>query len=72
LNYSKEEVIIACNGSVIKNNFYRKLLSQALQFDFKNIHWVFSNLSSAYGAGLMVADINKIKIPILELNKGKE
>ena len=72
LNYSKEEVIIACNGSVIKNNFYRKLLSQALQFDFKNIHWVFSDLSSAYGAGLMVADINKIKIPILELNKGKE
>ena len=71
LNYSKEDVIIACNGSVIKNIFYRNLLSQALQFDFKNIHWVFSDLSSAYGAGLMMSDINKIEIPRKNLIKGK-
>ena len=72
LNYSKGDVIIACNGSVIKNSFYRKLLSQALQFDFKNIHWVFSDLSSAYGSGLMVCDINKIKVSLASLIKGKK
>ena len=29
------EIIIAINGNVIKNNFYRKMLNEALQFDFK-------------------------------------
>ena len=29
------EIIIAINGNVIKNNFYRKMLNEVLQFDFK-------------------------------------
>jgi len=67
LKYTKEDVIIACNGSVIKNDFYRKLLADALQFDFKNIHWIFSDLSPAYGAGLMVCDMNKIEISLTDI-----
>ena len=66
------EIIIAINGSIIKNNFYRKLLEEALQFDFKQIHWVSSSLNPAYGAGLLAASYKDIKIStkqILEKNK---
>ena len=66
------EIIISINGSIIKNNFYRKLLEEALQFDFKQIHWVSSSLNPAYGAGLLAASYKDIKIStkqILEKNK---
>ena len=66
------EIIISINGSIIKNNFYRKLLEEALQFDFKQIHWVSSSLNPAYGAGLLAASYKDIKVSakqILEKNK---
>tara|TARA_B100000579_G_scaffold437926_1_gene469995 strand:- start:5837 stop:6814 length:978 start_codon:yes stop_codon:yes gene_type:complete len=66
------EIIIAINGSIIKNNFYRQLLEEALQFDFKQIHWVSSSLNPAYGAGLLAASYKDIKVSakqILEKNK---
>ena len=69
---TSNDIIIAINGSIIKNNFYRKLLAEALQFDFKKIHWVSSAISSAYGAGLMAANYNNIDIElkqIIEKNK---
>ena len=67
LEFDKSDVIIGCNGSVIKNEFYRKLLSEALQFEFKNIHWVFSDLSAAYGSGLIAASYKKMKVSIKDL-----
>ena len=66
------ETIISINGSIIKNNFYRQLLEEALQFDFKHIHWVSSSLNPAYGAGLLAASYKDIKVStkqILEKNK---
>ena len=70
LEYSKNDVVIACNGSIIKNEFYKKLLSDALQFDFKKIHWVFSDLSAAYGASLIVAETKGIQISSIDIVKG--
>ena len=67
LEFDKSDVIIGCNGSVIKNEFYRKLLSEALQFEFKNIHWVFSDLSAAYGSGLIAASYKNMKVSIKDL-----
>ena len=49
------EIIIAINGNVVKNNFYRKILNEALQFDFKKIHWVSSDIDSAFGAGILAS-----------------
>lgn len=69
---TSNDIIIAINGSVIKNKFYRKLLEESLQFEFKNIHWVSSPISPAYGAGLISANYNNINISakeIIEKNK---
>ena len=64
---TSNDIIIAINGSVIKNNFYRKLLEEALQFDFKKIHWVSSSISPAYGAGLIAANYNDINVSIKQV-----
>ena len=71
LEFDKSDVIISCNGSVIKNKFYRKLLSDALQFEFKNIHWVFSDLSAAYGSGLIASSYKDINISIKDFKQNK-
>jgi len=71
LEFDKSDVIISCNGSVIKNKFYRKLLSDALQFEFKNVHWVFSNLSAAYGSGLIASSYKDINISIKDFKQNK-
>jgi len=65
-----DDNFLAINGSIIKNNFYRKLLKEALQFDIKNIHWISTELNPAFGAGLLVADYQSINISIEELIKG--
>ena len=67
LNYSNSNLLLAANGSVIKDEFYRKLLNDSLQFDFKNINWVISDLSPAYGAGLLSAQFNNISISVKDI-----
>jgi len=67
LGYSNENLLLAANGSVIKDEFYRKLLNESLQFDFKNINWIISDLSSAYGAGLLSAQYNDIEVDIKDI-----
>ena len=64
---TSSDIIIAINGSVIKNNFYRKLLEEALQFDFNNIHWVSSSIPPAYGAGIIAANYNGINMSIKQI-----
>ena len=59
-----EEIVIAGNGSVIRNAFYRKNVSQSLEFDYKKIHWVFSDLSPAYSSGILAAACKNINIKI--------
>ena len=67
LNYSNSNLLLAANGSVIKDEFYRKLLNDSLQFDFKNINWVISDLSPAYGAGLLSAQFNNISLSVKDI-----
>ena len=69
---TSNDLIIAINGSIIKNNFYRQLLEESLEFEFKKIHWVSSPISSAYGSGLIAANYNNMNISakeIIEKNK---
>lgn len=69
LKISKNKVIIAGNGSIIKNEFYRKSLNDSLQFDINDIHWVFSNISCAYSAGIMAAKYKNINVSINDIVK---
>ena len=69
LKHNNLDLVLAINGSIIKNNFYRKLLEESLQFDFKNIHWVSSTLTPAYGAGIMAARFKKIDISLRDIIK---
>ena len=72
LGYSKSNLLLSANGSVIKDDFYRKLLNESLQFDFEYINWIISELSSAYGAGMLSAQFNNIDINIQDvINKRK-
>ena len=61
-NYTSSDLVVAINGSVIKNKFYRKLLNESLSFNFQNIKWITTNLSPAYGAGILAANYKKIDI----------
>jgi len=67
--YDKEKVILAGNGSIIKNDFYRKLLNDALQFDIGELSWVFSDISCAYSSGIIAAKCDKINISINDVLK---
>ncbi len=69
IQYEKNDIMIAGHGSIIKNNFYRKLLNDALQFDLKNIRWVFSDLSTSYISGIISANCRNIKVSINDIVK---
>jgi len=67
LNINVDSIILAGNGSVIRNNFYRKTLNDALQFDFPNIKWTFSSISNAYGAALLAARLHDVGVSIPQI-----
>ena len=69
MDYDKNKVIIAGHGSIIKNNFYRKLLNDSLQFDIGKLHWIFSDISCAYSSGIISAKCRKINISINQILK---
>jgi len=71
LQFENSELVVAINGSIIKNKFYRNLLEESLEFDFKNIHWISSILNPAYGAGIMGAKYKKIDILFTDIIKSK-
>jgi len=64
------DVMLSINGSIIKNNFYRNLLEESLQYDFNKIHWISSALSPAYGAGIMAGKYKNININLTDIIKG--
>ena len=64
------DVMLSINGSIIKNNFYRNLLEESLQYDFNKIHWISSMLSPAYGAGILASNYKKINLTLADIIKG--
>ena len=62
-----KKILLSVNGSIIENNFYRKLLEDSLMFDFHEVKWLTSVLSPAYGAGLISANYNGINIALNNL-----
>ena len=64
LGINKKNLVLAINGSIINNSFYRKLLEESLIFNFENIKWVSSILPPAYGAGLIAANYFGIDISL--------
>ena len=69
LNYKNKDLIFAGHGSVLRNPFFRKLVNQSLEFDVKNIHWVLSDISPAYSAGILAAATKNINISIEKIAK---
>ena len=67
LSVNDGSIILSGNGSVIRNDFYRKTLNDALQFDFPNIKWTFSAISNAYGAGLLAGRLHDVDVKLSQI-----
>ena len=70
LGYQSKDLVLAANGSIIKNQFFRKALNDALQFNFNRINWIISKLSPAYGAAILAAKYKNINLQTSEIIKG--
>jgi len=70
LNYSSSDLVLAGNGSIIKNDKFRKSVNDELCFDYSDIKWTFSKISSAYGAAMMAASLYDVNIEISDILKG--
>ena len=70
LNYSENNIVLAGNGSVIRNDYFRSSINDELRFQFPDIKWTFSAISPAYGAGLMAARLYDIDVSISDILKG--
>ena len=56
LDYNhSDDVVLFGNGSIIKSKEFRKSLNDSLSFNFKNISWIFSDLSASYGSAMLAA-----------------
>lgn len=64
MNFNRKNIIIAGNGSIIKNDFYRSLITDSLKFDFDNINWVFSDIPCSFSAGVLAAQGKNINISL--------
>ena len=71
LNYSSDSIVLAGNGSVIRNDYYRKSVNDELSFLFSDIKWTFSKISSAYGASIMVGKLYDMDVKISDILKGE-
>ncbi|MDP6570696.1 MAG: BadF/BadG/BcrA/BcrD ATPase family protein [Candidatus Marinimicrobia bacterium] len=70
MNYTEKQIVLAGNGSVIRNEFFRKSVNDDLRFQFPEIKWTFSAISPAYGAGIMAAKIQNVDVKIGDVVKG--
>ena len=68
MEYGNKEIILGGNGSVLKNDYFRKELKNALSFDFNDIKWIFLDISPAYTSGLLSARLKSIDIDKKSLN----
>ncbi len=71
LNYSSDSIVLAGNGSVIRNDYYRKSVNDELSFLFSDIKWTFSKISSAYGASIMAGKLYDMDVKISDILKGE-
>ena len=69
MDYGDNDIMIAGNGSVLRNDYFREELNNALCFDFNEVNWVFLDISPAYAPGLLSARLKSIKIDKKSLNK---
>jgi len=69
LGYSEKILTLAGNGGVIRNDLYRKLLNEALRFDYPDLRWLFSDVSPAYGAGILAGRLMDIEVDLREIVK---
>ena len=70
LEYNEDNIVLAGNGSVIRNVFFRQSLNDELWFNFPEIKWTFSSISPAYGAGILAARIYDVKVKVSDILKG--
>ena len=70
LDYNESHIVLSGNGSVIRNDFFRKSLNDDLRFNFPDIKWTFSSISPAYGAGILAAKIHNVDIKVSDIVKG--
>ena len=71
LHYTSKKIVLAGNGSVMKNDIFRKSINDELCFDYSDIKWTFSKISSAYGAAIMAARLYDVNIQISDILNGK-
>ncbi len=69
IGYKKNDIMISAHGSIIRNEYYRQLLNDALQFDLHNIRWILSDVSTAYIAGILSAKCRDITLSINDIVK---
>ena len=70
LDYNENRIVLSGNGSIIRNDFFRKSLNDDLRFNFPDIKWTFSSISPAYGAGILAAKIYNVDIKVSDIVKG--
>ena len=71
LQFYKKNIVLAGNGSVIRNEYFRQSLNDELRFHFHDIKWTFSTISPAYGAAIMAAKLySNLSIKISDILKG--
>ena len=70
LEYNKNSIVLAGNGSIISNIFFRSSINDELRFRFPAIKWTFSTLSPAYGAGIMAARLHDVEVTVSDILKG--
>ena len=56
--------------SIIRNDFFRRSLNDDLKFNFSKITWTFSSISSAYGAGILAAQLYDAPVKVSDILKG--
>ena len=70
LDYNESHIVLSGNGSIIRNDYFRKSLNDDLRFNFPDIKWTFSSISPAYGAGILASKIYNVDIKVSDIVKG--
>ena len=67
MNFDDSELILYGNGGLLENKFFRQNIVKALMFDFKSVTWALSQLSPAYGASLIAAELHEIPLSFQDI-----
>ena len=67
MDNSEDELVLYGNGGLLKNKFVRKNIVKALQFDFKSVTWVLSEIPAAYGSALIASELHEISLSLQDI-----